>query len=400
MRILLISPFLPYPPVAGGHGQVWAWLRRLAAENEVAFAGFYERESEAAGQEELQRHCVLVRARLRCPTPHSYSSLAQMPFLVSEFHSAALAADIVEIGRSFRPEVALFVGTHMAQYRRYLPHVAACVAALEVGFVAYRRRTDLLRGWERWRARLEWLRMLRYEARVFRQADRVIVVSGPEAEAVRAVAPCTRVTAVPPGVDMSRLGPRTRRPEPGTVLFVGHMEHLPNADALAHLYQDIWPRVKASLPGARLRVAGTGTREELGRICPALAARLADDPSVEVLGFVPDLQEVMDRTAAMAAPIRLGSGVRNKIIESLAAGLPVVTTPRGAEGLSVSHGRELLIADTAERFAEELVRVLADSELQARLAEAGRRLVEAEHDNDRLARKVYHALAEAVGAHG
>jgi len=399
VRILLVSPFMPYPPIAGGHAQVWAWLRRLAAKHEVSFVGFYERAGDADGLEELKRHCRQVRARLRCPTPHAYSSLAQAPFWVTEFSSSELTRDLREVAASFQPEVALFVSTHMAQYRRRLPGLAAAVAALEVGFVAYRRRIAMLRGFARFRARLDWLRMLRYETAVFRKADRIIAVSDEDARTIRAVAPRVRVTAVPPGVDADRLLPRERGPVPGTVLFVGHMEHLPNADALAFLYRDIWPRVRSAHPRARLLVAGGEALEELRRIAPDLPARMAADATVDVLGFVSDLPALMDRTAVTAAPIRLGGGVRNKVIEALASGLPVVTTRRGAEGLSVAHERELLIADGAEAFAGQLVRLLSDAELQARLASAGRELAAREHNNDRLARRVYHALAEAVGAH-
>jgi glycosyltransferase involved in cell wall biosynthesis len=121
------------------------------------------------------------------------------------------------------------------------------------------------------------------------------------------------------------------------------------------------------------------------------------DASVEIAGFIPDLRAAMDAVGAMAAPLRLGSGVRNKVIEAMAAGVPVVTTTRGAEGLSVAHDRELLIGDGAESFAAQLVRVLGDRDLQKRLSAAGRDLVAREHDNDRLAARLEDALAEASG---
>jgi glycosyltransferase involved in cell wall biosynthesis len=99
----------------------------------------------------------------------------------------------------------------------------------------------------------------------------------------------------------------------------------------------------------------------------------------------------------MAAPVRLGSGVRNKVIEAMAAGLPVVTTHLGAEGLAVTHGRQLLVADGAESFAGELVRLLRDPGLQERLSLAGRDLVAHDHDNDRLSRRLERALMRAAG---
>jgi len=400
VRILFVSPFLPYPPVAGGHAQIWSWVTRLAERHDVAFVGFCEREGEDAGAKELSRRCVQVRVRLRRPTPHAYSSLAQLPRWVTEFFSAELASDLQEVGREFRPEVVQFLSSNMAQYRRFLAGPAAVVTALELSFLAYGRRIRAARGLERLQARLDWARMLRYETAAFRTADHVIAVSPREARIVSAVAPRTRTTAIPPGVDAHQRAPRTRTPVPGRVLYLGHMEHYPNLDGLLFLYQEIWPRVRRALPEARLVVAGRGAREELGRVSPQTLRAAENDDSVELAGFVPDLAAAMDSSAAMAAPLRLGSGVRNKVVEAMAAGLPVVTTSRGAEGLAVSPERELLIAGDPEGFAKQLVRVLQERDLQARLSAAGRALVARDHDNDRLAARLERALAEAVGAHG
>lgn len=398
MRILLVSPFLPYPPMAGGHAQIWGWLRRLAQKHEVAFAGFCEREADASGVEEIARRCTLVRVRLRCPTAHAYTSFAQVPRWVTEFYSAELARDVHRVVREFRPDVVQFLSTNMAQYQQAARGPARVVTALDLSFLAHQRRIAATAGWERVQARLEWLRMLRYERTIFQQADRVIAVSAREARVIEAIAPRARTTVIPPGVDAELLAPRTRRPTAGRVLYLGHMEHYPNLDGLLFLYREIWPRVRQSYPAARLIVAGGQTHEQMARVAPGTLAQMERDTSVELRGFVLDLQGLMDETAAMAAPLRLGSGVRNKVVEAMAAGLPVVTTTRGAEGLSVAHERELLIADDFEDFARQLVRLLQDTPLQERLSDAGRNLARREHNNDELAGRLELALTEAVEA--
>lgn len=398
MRILFVSPFLPYPPVAGGHAQIWAWLTRLARRHEVAFAGFYEREADAAGASELAKHCARVRLLLRRPTAHAYSSFAQLPPWVTEFFCAELEREVHELSRRFEPDVAQFLATNMAQYARAVDGAGRVVTALDISFIAYRRRIPAERGLERLRARTDWLRMLRYETWAFRHADHVIAMSSRDAQIIKAAAPRVRTTVVPPGVDRESLALRPRRPRPGSVLYLGHMEHYPNLDGLLFLYREIWPSVRRECPQAHLTVAGRGAREELSRLAPDTLAAIERDPSVELAGFVPDLRALMDTTAALAAPLRLGAGVRNKVIQAMAAGLPTLTTRRGAEGLSVAHGRELLMADDAPGFAREVVRLLGDDELQGRLSEAGRALVAREHDNDELAERLDHALAEAAGA--
>jgi len=397
MKLLFVSPFLPYPPVAGGHRQVWTWLTRLSRNHEIAFAGFYERESEAANQVELSKHCAQTRLRLRKPTPHAYSSFAQVPRFAAEFFSDELAADVADLTASFRPDVVQFLHTNVAQYRRFTNGAASVVTALDIAFVAHRRRIAAAAGIERLQARAEWLRMLRHETAAFARADHVIAVSDHDAGLVRAVARHDRVTAVPPGVNRDQLAPRTRAPEPGRLLYVGHMEHYPNLDGLLYLYREVWPHLRHVYPHVKLIVAGGGTREELARAAADTLARMDRDPSIEIAGFVPDLAAEMDRCVALAAPLRLGSGVRNKVVEAMAAGLPVVTTTLGAEGIAVEPGRHLLLADDPEAFAAELVRLLRDPRLQADLSNAGRELAARDHDNDAIIARLEMALYRALG---
>jgi glycosyltransferase involved in cell wall biosynthesis len=402
--MLFVSPFLPYPPVAGGHRQIWSWLTRLARSHQVAFAGFCEREAEKANAAAIAERCLETRVRLRQPTPHAYPSWRQVPRWVSEFFSEELARDVSDLAHSFRPDIVQFLHTNMGQYRRYLDHrrgdaesPAIVVTALDIAFVAHQRRIAGTRGLERLRARCEWLRMLRHEAALFAKSDHVIAVSDRDASIIRAVARHRRVSAVPPGVDREQLLSRECTPEPGRVLYVGHMEHWPNLDGLLFMYGEVWPHIRHRYPSAKLIVAGGGTREELARAAPAVLSRMEHDASVEIAGFVPDLAAEMDRAAVMAAPLRLGSGVRNKVIEAMAAGLPVVTTRIGAEGLAVEHERELLIADDPEEFAQEVVRVFKDSRLREQLSAAGRELVAREHDSDRAAKRLERALMRAMG---
>jgi glycosyltransferase involved in cell wall biosynthesis len=317
---------------------------------------------------------------------------------VTEFYCDELARDVEEVVRHFRPEVVQFLSSNMAQYSRFVRGAPAVVTALELTFLAYHRRMAAARGIERIQAKLDWLRMLRFETAAFRRTGNVIAVSGREARIISAVAPRARVTAIPPGVDHEQLTWRPRHPIEGRVLYLGHMEHLPNLDGLIFLYSDIWPRVRQSCPAARLLIAGKGTREQLGRVSPDVLAAMEHDGSVEIAGFVPDLAGALDSAAAMAAPLRLGSGVRNKVIEAMAAGLPVVTTRRGAEGLSVTDDRELLLADDGESCARQLVRLLGDPDLQERLSAAGRHLAAREHDNDQLATRLESTLAAVAGA--
>ncbi len=166
-------------------------------------------------------------------------------------------------------------------------------------------------------------------------------------------------------------------------LFVGYFVHPPNVDAALWLGRAIWPRVARRLPDTTLRVVGAHAPPAVA----ALASR-----RVEVAGFVPDLAPLLDAARVAVAPLRYGAGLKGKVTQALAAGLPVVTTPCGAEGLPAADGEHLLIARDERAFAEAVVRLHGDEALWRRLAAGGRALIEARHGEAVVAAPLFLAL--------
>lgn len=219
---------------------------------------------------------------------------------------------------------------------------------------------------------LNWRKMRREEEAVWGRVDAITVTSAHDEARVLAARPTARVAVVPNAVDVERYRPRGADPAPdrSALLFFGALDYAPNSDALAFLLDEVWPRVRATHPGARLRILGR-------RAPPWLAARR--EPGVELGGFVDDLRPSIAAAGAVVVPLRLGGGTRLKILEAMAMGRPIVSTRIGAEGLDVAHGRELLLADRAEDFAAEVRRLLDDPALGERLGRAARALVEARY---------------------
>jgi glycosyltransferase involved in cell wall biosynthesis len=161
-------------------------------------------------------------------------------------------------------------------------------------------------------------------------------------------------------------------PDSRRVLFLGSLDYSANVDALEHLVDDVLP-----LAGARdfsLDVVGSHPRR------PVLEAARRSPVPVEVAGYVPETDPYWEQARALLVPLRVGGGTRLKILEALARGVPVVTTPLGCEGLDLRHGEEVLVADEPAELAEAIVRVLEDDDLCRKLAAAGRAAVEARYD--------------------
>jgi O-antigen biosynthesis protein len=204
------------------------------------------------------------------------------------------------------------------------------------------------------------------ELALVRTADVTTVVTDRERQLLEAEVPTAVVEVLP---NVNQVQPVVRGPEGRDgLLFVGGFEHTPNIDAVLYLVSDVMPLVWDELPDLVVRIVGPNAPPEI--------EALGSD-RVEILGWVPDMAPLLDSSRALVAPLTYGAGLKGKVTQALAAGLPVVTTRVGAEGLSTQDGQGLLIGNTAEEFMERVVRVVEDDELWNRLSREGRELAEA-----------------------
>ncbi|MEZ4861310.1 MAG: glycosyltransferase [Caldilineaceae bacterium] len=236
--------------------------------------------------------------------------------------------------------------------------------------------------------RLEARRLLRYEARVVGQFDAAVVCSPDDQAITLQQAPHCRVAVVPNGADTAYYTPQ-RQPDPKpTLLFLGAMDYYPNIDAIQHFCSHSWPLLRTMLPDLQLLI--------VGRQPTAAVSQLGQLPGVTVTGSVPDVRPYLARSWVMVVPLRLGGGTRLKIAEAMAAGLPVVTTAVGAQGLPVVHGRHLLLAETSARFTDAVQQLLTNVPLREELAQNARLLVESELSWQALGRQ-FTQICEEVG---
>ena len=245
--------------------------------------------------------------------------------------------------------------------RRADPRVKIIYDMVDAHFVRLARESELTgdAGVAR-----EAARYRRVEAELARAADLVWYASAADKEAVEEIAPGARGAVVP---TIHRPRPRGLPfAEREGLLFVGNFRHRPNADAVRHFVEEIFPLVRAEIPGARLLLVGDHAP-------PDIQAYASEE--VRLLGYVRDLDPLMESARVFVAPLRFGAGINGKIGESMAYGLPVVTTPTGARGMNFT-GDEALVADTPEAFAAAVARLYQDAALWQTLADRGRLHVE------------------------
>jgi glycosyltransferase involved in cell wall biosynthesis len=215
-------------------------------------------------------------------------------------------------------------------------------------------------------------RLRRYEREACRIADGVIAVSKDDAAALAALCPTLNLAIIPNGVDTTLYQRRRCETTGQRVLFIGKMDYRPNVDAVEWFCRAVWPLVRQERPDARFRIVG---RDPTARV-----QALGQIPGVEVMGEVSDERPEFEQADLLVVPMRMGSGVRLKVLQSMAMAVPLVSTSLGMSGVPARPGVEYVRADAAPDFARGVVQVLGDSRLRGLLGEAGRRLVCQEFD--------------------
>jgi glycosyltransferase involved in cell wall biosynthesis len=378
MRILVLSAFLPTRE-SGGRVRLRALMRGLMERHSVSLLSFAPPDLDQATVAEVQgtyddvvvipsTH-VATRARKRLLQLRSLASPRSYERLACDRREFQAALD--RMLSRVRYDVVHVEGCAMAHYRLR----GAAPMVLDEQNVEY----DVLRRVaavtpspaRRLYNELDQRKLRREEERAWRAAEACAMTSERDVAFVRAAAPRTPVAVVPNGVDARAFTPGARSTERGMLLFFGEMGYYPNTDAMLHFANDVLPLLRRRHPSAHLVIVGPSA--------PPAVQRLAS-PWVTITGSVPDVRPYLASAHAVVVPLRVGGGTRLKILEALAMGKPVVSTSLGAEGLAVTHGRELVLADGAEPFAAAVAQVLDDDALALALASAGRRLVERVYD--------------------
>lgn len=362
-HILWLTPFLPSPPHDGGKKRMHALLMGLARDWRITVLSYINHPLEAFAARDLEAAGIVVRCVPRVPAaapPELELPGMTYPFycpgMLEALHAVILRdpPDAVQIeffqmapiGLAVPSSIPIFYTEHDAGHfskrRSYLPPSEDGGFALEL-----KRRKKLLRL-------------------VLRRAHRAVTMSDWDARRLRALRPQAGLTTIPMGVHCSEfISPSANQRTPGRILFVGSYPHFPNVDGARFLTRKVMPYVWSRMPQAHLVLAGSSPTPEI---------RALAGPRVAVTGTREDLRGEFFSADVFAAPIRLGCGMKTKILEAFAAGLPVVALKETLRGIPARDGQEVLSAKNENDFSRRLVRLLQDATLREKLSRCARRL--------------------------
>jgi GT2 family glycosyltransferase/glycosyltransferase involved in cell wall biosynthesis len=379
-RVLWVTAYLPHVGRHAGAGRMYQLLKRISPHYKIRLLSFLEHDDERAFLPEVEDLCEGVQAMRRVPPPR-WQVFPYEPF--DEFRTPQMEAAVGRCLGDYDVSLIQLEYSQMACYADPQSGIPTLLTKHEVDFAAcVRRARNEARPVQKLRWFYNYLQVLDREIRLLRRVSAAICMTEPDAEELRRFCNDVPVQVISTGVDLDFFVPPEAPASSPRLVFVGAFQHLPNVDAMIHFCRSILPRVQAQVPGAELCIVGS---------CPPPdVVRLGEMPGVQVTGTVPDIRPFMASSMVYVVPLRLGVGIRGKILEAWGMGMPVVATSVASSGLRFENGENLLLADEPDAFAGQIVSLLRDPHRRERLGRAGRKAVEQFYGWDAAAGELMH----------
>jgi glycosyltransferase involved in cell wall biosynthesis len=391
MKVVVVNEGVGYPPNRGNWLRTLNLLLPLASRHDLTYLCRGDRDPRASEQARAFYAEHGIRAIITGDHPYEnrgpafYARLAAnllspLPYSIAAHRSSEVRRQIRRIAREEKVDVWQF---ESLSYADTLFGTAArvIVMAHNVESLIWQRLHETEASVaRRWYIGHQWRKYERFEGRVLRGASRVVAVSEEDAALMQRRFGVVNAAVVDNGVDVDYFATSGDRAaaDPREILFLGSLDWRPNIDAIDLLLTSIMPQVVAAEPGARLSIVGRNPS-------PALVRRVEADPHAELHANVPDVRPYLARAGVLAVPLRIGGGSRLKILEAIAAGLPVVSTRVGCEGLVFTAGRDLAVVESETEMAAALVANIRDPGPGVTMTRSGKTVIDAHYRWTRLA---------------
>ncbi len=458
MKILLLTQVLPYPPDSGPKVKTWNVLKYLARHHQVTLASFV-RGDQSAEVKHLQSYCHAVytvpmeRGLLADGLAMLRSLRTGQPWLMRRDDRAAMRRLVDRLAAETHFDIAHADQLNMAQYAARVPGAGKVLDAHNALWLLYQRLWQTMSpGPKKWLLGRDWRLLKSYEGRICREFDAVLAVSEEDKAALQEAVSeeasrvlslskerperggagergskgageqgsggareqgsrgagggadaisqrttdhgprTTDITVIPIAVDTDEITPVARHPNADHILHIGTMYWPPNIDGILWFIREIYPQIRAKRPEVIFDVVGARPPQEIVTLG-------GNGSGINVTGYVPDPTPYRQQAGVMVVPLRAGGGMRVKILEALAQGLPIVSTTLGCEGIAVTHGQDILMADSPAEFAAAVLNLLNEPQFAAQLGRNGRRLAEQVYDYRQVCRPleaVYHHVKSGL----
>lgn len=380
MKILMLTPYLPYPLLSGGQIRTYNLLKKLATKHEITLFALIKDEREREHISELKKYCHSVKVFKRSQRPFTFknvikTAISSYPFLVVRNYVPEAISAIEEELKTGDYDLIHAETFYMMPH---LPDTTVPTILVEqtieyLGYESYANKIKI--PFLKKLLQIDIQKIRRWEKHYWQWCDKLIVMSEGDKDFItQEIGTPDKVEVVANGVDMEWFDKKDRNePSEPTILSVGTFKWLPNVEAVKYLVHQIWPLIKIKIPNAKLWIVGNGPTEEV------LAYQEADT-SITVTGGIPDIRDAFKGAHVLVAPVFSGKGTRYKILEAMASETPIVATSIAAEGLGVTHEQEVLIGNTPQEMADYCITLLTDKKQRQTLAKRAKAFVSNQYD--------------------
>ncbi|OGD83187.1 hypothetical protein A3J17_02755 [Candidatus Curtissbacteria bacterium RIFCSPLOWO2_02_FULL_40_11] len=373
MKILMITPYFPYPLVSGGQIRTYNLLKNLSSKHDITLAAFIRDESEKRHLEKLKSFCqkviVFKRRKAWSPVNIGLSAITPYPFLVSIYFDPkvkrAIKNELENQNYDLIHAETFYVMPNIPQ-----TNIPILLVEQVIEYLVYQRFVESLPAWAvllKLLLLFDVAKIKRWEKYYWRKAKRLAAMSQEDKDFIQNLDSTLKVDVVANGVDIDFFEKiRKKKPANPTVLFVGNFKWLPNRDATKFLIEEIWPKIRTQIKNAKLSIVGRNPPKDILNL---------SSEDIRIEGDVDDIRSVYASGSVLLAPIRNGRGTKYKILEAMATRTPIVGTKLATEGIEIKNGQEAFVEETAQGLAGKTVKVLKNSNIGKQLAESAYFLV-------------------------
>lgn len=385
MKVLMLTPYLPYPLLTGGQTRSYNLIKRLSSlSHQITLFCLVKSDGDRKYVSELEKYCVDVQVFKRPEKPWTLENILKTGFSLYPFLVMRNWAKGEKNAIKYKLTQEKFDLIH-AETFYVMPHIPKTNTPIllveqTIEYLVYRHFADELKLLPlKPLLYIDVMKMKYWELKYWRKAKKVVAMSDEDKESMLFQTPKLDVDIVPNGVDSAyfakAVSERSKQP---VILYLGNFTWLQNREAVLMLTKTVWPKIKSSLPGAKLWIIGKDAKA----FFPNLAS--SEIRVAEVM----DVRQIYQRATVLVAPIYGGGGTRYKNFEAFASGLPVVTTSIGIGGTNAKNGVHVIVRDTPGEIAKAAVELIENPELYKKIAENAKKLVKDKYDWDSIAKNL------------